>query len=124
VYAATSSGISRESWNSSTEVAVNGLHWSLRRRLTAAENALVPDREVDAALARAQAGQAPRSRVEIAGLRVFRSPVTSHVPPLESRPLHRSRLRRLLHVVPARSGTAVDPYPSSPASDVGYARTG
>ena len=68
----------------------------LRSHLTGAENALVCEADVNAALERARQGRAPRTRVEIAALLVYRGAGSSSVPPLESRPLHRPRLVRLL----------------------------
>lgn len=68
----------------------------LRSHLTGAENALVCRADVAAALERARQGRAPRTRVEIAALLVHRGAGSSRVPPLESRPLRRPALVRLL----------------------------
>lgn len=73
----------------------------LRRHLTLAENALVPEADVDAALRRATAGRTARTRVEVAALLVYRGSLSSRVPTLESRPLRLPLVARLLG---ARSG--------------------
>lgn len=76
----------------------------LRRQLTAAENALVSDAVVESALRRARAGQAPRTRTDVAALRVYRGPGCTRVPPLEALRLPRPPLTRLL-------ARAVRPHP-------------
>ncbi len=68
----------------------------LRQHLTRAENEDVTDAEVEGALERAVLGRAPRSRVEVAALLVFRGPHSTSVPPLEAVPLHRLDARRLV----------------------------
>lgn len=68
----------------------------LRSHLTGAENSLVADADVESALTRACAGRAPRTRVEVAALLVYVGPASTRVPLLESRPLRRPLLVRLL----------------------------
>ena len=68
----------------------------LRSHLPSVDNALVDDATCEAALSRALAGRAPRTRVEIAALLVFRGPSSTRVPALAERPLQLPRLRRLL----------------------------
>lgn len=88
----------------------------LRTHLTDAENALVTGAEVQDALERAVGGAAARTRVEVAALRVYRGAACSRVPALESRPLRRPLLVRLVTPAhPGRSGGLVNgaPYPAS-----------
>jgi hypothetical protein len=73
---------------------------SLRSHLTSAENALVTDADVDGALQRACAGRSPRTRVEVAALMVYAGPYSTRVPALESRPLRRPLLVRLVTGAP------------------------
>jgi hypothetical protein len=81
---------------------------SLRSHLSPADDALVDDATCAAALARAVAGRAPRTRVEVAAAMVYRGPSCTRLPALADRPLQLPRVRRLF-AAPLPAVAAVRP---------------